>query len=59
MIVTRQRIIELMHRLGMSDQVPEALKTLPDPVDLRRDAAVLQRFGLGLESVIDRMGGSP
>jgi hypothetical protein len=51
-------VLGLMRRLGMQDRIAEAEATLPEVVDLRRDADLLTRLGLGPDAVVDRLGGS-
>jgi hypothetical protein len=45
--------------LGRHDLRAEAYETLPDPIDIDRDANLLPKFGLGLDQLIDRWGASP
>jgi hypothetical protein len=51
-------VLDLMRRLGMQDRIDEAAATLPEVVDLRRDADLLARLGLGPDALVDRLGGS-
>jgi hypothetical protein len=59
MSVSRQHIVDVLRRTGMTKVAAEAQRTLPDPVD----QAELDRFclvhGLSAQSLMDRMGGSP
>jgi hypothetical protein len=41
------------------DLIEEVTGELPDPVDLDRDAAVFDRYGLTRDRLVDLMGGSP
>jgi hypothetical protein len=53
-------ILAVLRRAGYSEDIVTALETeLPDPVDIDRDGEVLFRYGITLDAVIDRMGGSP
>jgi len=47
--------------LGRHDLRAEAYETLPDPIDIDRDANLLPKFGLGLglDQLMDRWGASP
>ena len=56
---SKQEVLELMRRLGMQDRIPEAERDLPDVVDLDRDGHLLARLGLGVDALVNRMGGSP
>jgi len=51
-------VLDLMRRLGMHDRLAAAQAQLPDVVDLRRHADLLARLGLGVDTVVDRLGGS-
>jgi hypothetical protein len=56
----KAEILAILRRAGYSEEAVEALDAeLPDPVDVDRDGNVLLRYGITLDSVIDRMGGSP
>jgi hypothetical protein len=53
-------ILAVLRRAGYSEQTVAALDAeLDDPVDIDRDANVFLRHGITIDSVIDRMGGSP
>ena len=52
--------VDVLRRAGVSEQTIQELDArLPDPIDVRRDAAVFLRYGITLDAMIDRMGGSP
>jgi hypothetical protein len=46
-------------RTGFPELAEEALRVLPDPVDLDFVAKILQSYGVTMDHLIDRMGGSP
>jgi hypothetical protein len=49
-----------MRRSGVSgDRLDEARLALPDPVDMRRDDALLAEFGSDQNARVDRMSGNP
>ena len=53
-------LAQVLERAGLPpDVIDEVLGQLPDPVDFRRDAAVLDRYGLSRTRVTDLLGGSP
>jgi hypothetical protein len=53
-------VLAVLHRAGVPDQTVRAINAaLDDPVDLRRDGNVLLSYGITLDRLIDRMGGSP
>jgi hypothetical protein len=56
----RKTVLEGMRRSGVSrDQLDEARLALPDPVDMRRDDALLAEFGFDQNARVDRMSGNP
>jgi len=56
----KAEILAILRRAGYSEQTLQALDAeLPDPVDIDRDGNLLLRHGITLDTVIDRMGGSP
>jgi hypothetical protein len=55
----RTDIIAIMRRIGLTDRLAEAAQILPEMVDLDRDAQLLDRLGLGLDRIVDRLGDGP
>ena len=55
----KQDVLALMRRMGRADQIGEAERILPDPVDLNRDAHLLARLGMSIDSAFNELGGSP
>ena len=56
----KAELAQVLERAGLPpDVIDEVLGELPDPVDFRRDAAVLDRYGLSRTRVTDLLGGSP
>jgi hypothetical protein len=55
----RQDVVDMLRRAGFSEVAEEALRVLPDPVDLDFAAEVLESYGVSTDELIDRMGGSP
>jgi hypothetical protein len=49
----------MLRRTGLPELAEEALRVLPDPVDLDFAAEFLQSYGVTWDDLIDRMGGSP
>jgi hypothetical protein len=45
--------------LHVPPRAVDQLGRIPDPVDLKRDHALLEKYGLTRGNLIDRMGGSP
>jgi hypothetical protein len=56
---TKAQVVAIMRRLGMEDKIDQALRELPDVIDIDRDANKLRQLGLGLDTVVDELGGSP
>lgn len=53
-------VLAVLRRCGVSEQTVQAPDAaLDDPVDLERDADLFFRYGITLEGLVDRMGGSP
>jgi hypothetical protein len=49
-----------MRRSGVSgERLDDARVVLPDPVDMRRDDALLAEFGFDRNARVDRMSGNP
>ncbi len=59
MTFSRQEIVEMLRRAGMEDAAAAALGTLPDQMDGKAVEKFCAAYGLTLESLVDRMGGSP
>jgi len=57
---SKAEVLAVLRRAGVSEATVAALDAqLRDPVDIDRDANLLLRYGLTLDVLIDRMGGSP
>lgn len=62
MKITKQQALKMLKKLkkmGEQDRIAEAERTLPDPIDIRRDASLLARFGLERSQLLRRFGDSP
>ncbi len=57
MEIPKDKVLELLHQQGKSDQAPEAEAELPEQVDPERDAGLLQKFGLEPQDVLSKLGG--
>ena len=55
----RHDVVDMLRRTGLPEIAEEALRVLPDPVDLDFAVKVLQSYGVTMDELIDRMGGSP
>lgn len=56
---TKAQVIAIMRRLGMEDKIDQALRELPDVIDIDRDGKKLRQLGLGLDTIVNELGGSP
>ena len=56
---SRQSVVDALNRLGYRELADEALRDLPDPVDINLLEAWCTQHGLTLEEAISAMGGSP
>ena len=56
---SRQEVVAILRRTGYTELADEALRVLPDPVDLDRLQAFLQPRGVTKDDIISEMGGSP
>jgi hypothetical protein len=55
----RQDIVTNLRRTGYGELADEAVRTLPDPVDLDQLMAFAQSHGVSRDDLISEMGGSP
>ena len=49
----------IMRRLGIEDKIDQALRELPAVIDIDRDGKKLRQLGLGLDTIVNELGGSP
>ncbi len=59
MQLPRQEVVDILHRTGFSEAADEAMRVLPDPVDLDHLAEWAKQYGITRDQLISRMGGSP
>ena len=59
MQLPRQEMVDILHRTGFSEAADEAMRVLPDPVDLDHLAEWGKQYGITRDQLISRMGGSP
>jgi hypothetical protein len=55
--IPKDKILDMLHQQGKSDQVDQAKQELPDQVDPERDSGVLEKFGLKPQDVLSKLGG--
>lgn len=58
MQVTHSEIRTMLQRLGRSAEISDVLDVLPNPVDVDRDAAAMERFGLLPDQLMETLGGN-
>ena len=59
MQLTRQHVVDLLHTAGLPEMAERALHDLPDPVDSEQVAAWAVPYGVSMDELTSRMGGSP
>lgn len=57
--VSRQWVVDTLRRLGYPREAEEALRVLPDPVDLEQVQEFGDQHGIYHDDLISRSGGSP
>jgi hypothetical protein len=58
--LSHAEIRRILERAGYSkEQIADVLSDLPDPVDTVRHEDAFYKRGISLDTLIDRMGGSP
>jgi hypothetical protein len=57
--LTRQHVADLLRKAGLPEMADDALRDLPDPVDSDQVAAWAVPYGVNMDDLISRMGGSP
>jgi hypothetical protein len=55
----RQHVIDVLNKAGLPEMAEEALHVLPDPVDSEKVAEWAIPYGINMDELINRMGGSP
>ena len=56
---SRQWLVNLLRGVGYLEEADEALRVLPDDIDLKQLQEFGARHGISRETLTDRMGGSP
>ena len=59
MRLTRQHVVDVLRKAGLPQMADEALRDLPDPVDSVQVAAWAVPYGVSMDELTSRMGGSP
>lgn len=56
---SRQWLVATLRRLGYPQEADDALRFLPDEVDLKQLHEFADRHGISRDELTSRMGGSP
>jgi hypothetical protein len=59
MQISRQRVVDSLRKAGYPHAADEALRDLPDVVDLKEAQDWSERHGVSRDRLTDLMGGSP
>jgi hypothetical protein len=59
MEISRARVLAVMRRVGLHDQIDRAATELPEQIDTDRDGQLLARFGISRERLMELLGSSP
>ena len=59
MAYSRQWVVDTLRRLGYRQEADEALRVLPEEVDLEQLEDFGDRYGISRDELVNRMGGSP
>ncbi len=59
MQLTRRNVVDLLRRAGLAEMADDAQRDLPDPVDSEQVAAWAVPYGINMDEITSRMGGSP
>jgi hypothetical protein len=57
--ITRRHVVHLLPLMGLEPEEEAKLLALPYPVDFAVAAAAFESVGVDLDTLVDRMGGSP
>jgi hypothetical protein len=56
---SRQWLVDTLRRIGYPEEADEALRVLPDDIDVEQLQEFGDRHGINRDTLINRMGGSP
>ena len=56
---SRQWLVDTLRRIGYPEEADEALRVLPDDIDLKQLQEFGDRHGINRDTLINRVGGSP
>lgn len=58
MQIPKDQILEMIRSRGDEDQARQAEGELPDQVDTDQDGGLLEKYGIDVQSLLSRFGGS-
>ena len=58
-VLSKQKVIDSLRRLGFAEAADEASRVLPDPVELEQVKEFSDRHGISQDELISRSGGGP
>jgi hypothetical protein len=59
MAYSRQWVVDTLRHLGFTQAAEDALRELPEEIDIEQLLEFGDRHGIGGDTLTDRMGGSP
>jgi hypothetical protein len=59
MAYSRQWLVDMLRRLGYEQAADEALRVLPEQIDLQQLQEFGDQHGISRSELVDKMGGSP
>jgi hypothetical protein len=54
--IPKDKILDMLHQQGKSDQADQAEQELPDQVDPEKHSGLLEKFGLKPQEVLSKVG---
>jgi hypothetical protein len=58
--ISKAEATKVLRRVGVSkEKIADIMSELGDPIDIDRDTAILEKYGISRDVLVDRMGGSP
>jgi hypothetical protein len=55
----KQWVVDTLRRLGYVHEAEEAARVLPDPVETEQLSEFGDQYGISMDEITSRMGGSP
>jgi hypothetical protein len=58
-LITRENVLDILARAGLTPEQEQAILALPYPVEVDRVTEAFARYGVTKDWLIGRLGGSP